>query len=448
MQEYFKQLGIGIIMFNSITLAGAQELEVSLSEALALAMENNKSLKVQYLEEKLAEESIKMSKGNLLPSLSANGNYSYYVDRQVIFMPGSFVGSETSPVVDVAVGGRNTFNTSLMFQQPIISETARRQIKGAKLEEAIQKQLTLDHKAQLTVLLASTYLKALLIGESLKLNQQSLERNMRSLEDSRSLLRQGKNLKIDTLRNFIAVENLRTTVSFLESEHEVTLLHLGQIMGLQGADRLVLTDSLEPDNSIRLFAAADYIVEERLSSRPDIQQRKLSVELNRSLVSQSRAQRLPTLTMIGAYQMQAQADNRQFDSYRWPRTSFLGLQANIPLFTGNKINSHIRQSKFRAQASELELQDATDKARTEVAALESKLREVLQRLTAFERTVDAAELNYKIVNDRYKNGLSSRLEITDAELSLTEAKMNRLSAVYNVRIAKLEMNKALGLLSN
>ena len=146
--------------------------------------------------------------------------------------------------------------------------------------------------------------------------------------------------------------------------------------------------------------------------------------------------------------MQAQADNRQFDSYRWPRTSFLGLQANIPLFTGNKINSHIRQSKFRAQASELELQDATDKARTEVAALESKLREVLQRLTAFERTVDAAELNYKIVNDRYKNGLSSRLEITDAELSLTEAKMNRLSAVYNVRIAKLEMNKALGLLSN
>ena len=92
--------------------------------------------------------------------------------------------------------------------------------------------------------------------------------------------------------------------------------------------------------------------------------------------------------------------------------------------------------------------DAMEKAKTEVAGLESKLKEVLQRLTVFERTVEAAEMNYRIVNDRYKNGLSSRLEITDAELSLTEAKMNQLHAVYNVRMAKLEMDKALGLLAN
>lgn len=448
MKNNTKQMVIGFLMLSTMTLGWTQELKVSLSDALILAKENNKSLKVHYLEEKFAEESIKVSKGNLLPSLSANGNYSYYFDRQVIFMPGSFVGSETDPVVDVAVGGRNTFSTSLSLHQPIVSEAARRQVKSAKIEKAQQGQMTLDHKAQLTVLLTSTYLKALLIRESLNLNQQSLERNLRSLDDSRSLLRQGKSLKIDTLRNFIAVENLGTTVNYLESQYEVTLLQLKQIMGLQKDDVLMLTDNLQYDNSIRHFETTDHAVDEILSNRPDLQWRKLSVELHKSLMSQSQAQRLPTISVVGSYQLQAQADSRQFDAYRWPRTSFLGLQANVPIFTGNKINSRIRQSNLRTQTSELELLDAMEKAKTEISGLESKLKEVLQRLTVLERTVEAAEMNYRIVNDRYKNGLSSRLEITDAELSFTEAKMNQLHAVYNVKIAKLEMDRALGLLSN
>ena len=51
-----------------------------------------------------------------------------------------------------------------------------------------------------------------------------------------------------------------------------------------------------------------------------------------------------------------------------------------------------------------------------------------------------------IVNDRYKNGLSSRLELSDAELALTEAKMNQLTLIFNLKIAKLHLDKALGIL--
>ncbi len=438
----------GLLMLTIVTLVRAQELKISLTEALTIAGENNKSLKVQYLEEKLAEESVRNSKGNLMPSLSVNGNYAYYFDRQVIFMPGSFVGNEANPVVDVAVGGRNTVNTSLLFQQPIVSEAARRQVQGSKVALDMQRQISRDQKAQLNVLVTSTYLKALLIRESLKLNEQSLERNLKSLDDSRALLRQGKNLKIDTLRNFITVENLRTTVTYLASQYQVTLLQLKQIMGVDHEVNVELVDSLRKDNSTQYFHIDDHSADEILSHRPDIQHKKLSVEHRKILSRQSQAMRLPQLSLIGSYQLQAQADNRQFETYRWPRTSFLGLQASIPIFSGNKINSGIRQTALRAQASHIEWQDATERAKTEVATLESKLTEVIQRLSLLEKTIEAAEMNYKIVYDRYQNGLSSRLELTDAEFSLSETKMNQLQAIYNVRIAKLEMDRALGLLSN
>jgi outer membrane protein TolC len=88
---------------------------------------------------------------------------------------------------------------------------------------------------------------------------------------------------------------------------------------------------------------------------------KLNVELRKNLLSQSKAQRLPTRSVIRMYQIQAQADNRTFDSYRWPKTSLLGLQANVPIFTGNRINSRVRQSNIQLQTSVLRLEDGTEK---------------------------------------------------------------------------------------
>jgi len=78
--------------------------------------------------------------------------------------------------------------------------------------------------------------------------------------------------------------------------------------------------------------------------------------------------------------------------------------------------------------------------------LENNLKEVFQRLSIQEKTVHAAQMNFNLVNDRYKNGLSSRLELSDAELALTDAKMNQLYSIFNVKLAKLQLDKALGIL--
>lgn len=424
----------------------AQNKVLSLDQALRLAQENNKSLKIKSYEEQYTHEEIKISQANMLPSVNASGNYSYYFDRQVIFMPGTFTGNETEPVVDVAVGGKNTFNTYVTLSQPIVNESARRQIKAAKLQNAIGGLNTKDYKSNLTLEVSVVYLKILLIQESIRLNEQSLKRNNRSLADSRSLYVQGKSLKIDTLRNFILVENLKTTLAHLENQHRVSILHLKQILGLEAQTEVTLSDSLKHDVEVRFFDAVEKSYQEVFTNRPDLQQKQLNIELSRNLLSQNRAMRLPTISLVGAYQIQAQADNIKFESYRWPKTSFVGLQANIPLFSGNRINSKIRQSTIQLEKSELEYADAKDKTETEIATLENNLKEVFQRLTTQQKTVEAAQMNFNIVNDRYQNGLSSRLELSDAELALTEAKMNQLYSIYNVKIAKLQLDKALGVL--
>ena len=436
---------IGAALLATANLQG-QDRELSLAEALTLAAENNKALKVEILQMKSAQEETNVSKSFRLPTISAGGAYSYYFDRQVIFLPGAFTGNETEPVVDVAVGGKNVFNSYISLHQPIVSEAARRQVKASQISESIEKLDVREHHADLIMGVTSTYYNALLIQESIELNKQSLERNMRSLEDSRVLLLQGKSLKIDTLRNFIIAENLRTNIGYLENERKVALLHLQQLLGISQGERLVLTDSLKHDAEVRYFAAGESMNADAIQNRPDIQIKKLKVELGRNMLTQSRAQRLPTLSLVAAYQIQAQADNRNFESYRWPKTSFVGLQANVPIFSGNRIKSRVRQSNIQLESSILSLEDATEKANTEIVALQNNLKERFQRLSVQERTVQAAEMNFKIVNDRYKNGLSSRLELSDAELALTDAKMNRLNLIFSAKMAKLQLDKALGIL--
>ena len=424
--------------------AQGQEKALSLQEALVLARENNKGLKGKMLESESAKIQTQVANAAMLPTVNAFGNYSYYFDRQVIFMPGTLVGNEGEPVVDVAVGGKNAFNTYLSLNQPLVSETARRQIKSARLQEEVELLNVKDHYGDLTMKVTIAYYQALFIQESVRLNKQSLERNLRSLDDSRSLLLQGKSLKIDTLRNYIVVENTKTTVTHLQNQHRVILLQLRQLLGIPDDTSLVLTDSLRHDADERFFAAVRTSHNEAVQNRPDIQLHKMRLKLAESNLSQNRAERLPTLSLVAAYQIQAQSDDRQFDDYRWPKTSFVGLQANIPLFSGNRNNARIRQANVLIQKNQIELEDATEKAKTEIETLEINLKELVAKMSIHERTVQAAEINYRIVSDRYKNGLSSRLELADAELSLTEARLNQLHNVFHVKVAKLQLDKAIG----
>ena len=445
MKTTIKLFIIGLINFLPLTI-NAQDVRLSLDEALQLAMEKNKSLKVKSHEEEFRKEEVTLSRANMLPSINASANYAYYFDRQVIFMPGVFTGNDSEPVVDVAVGGKNTFNTYVSLSQPVLNESARRQIKASKIQSAIGGLDTKDFRSNLTLEVSTVYLRSLLIHESIKLNKQSLDRNNRSLANSRSLYAQGKSLKIDTLRNFIVVENLKATILHLENQHKVSLVNLKQMLGLEANQEVTLSDSLRHDFEARYFAAEPTSYNEAFQNRPDIQQKQLFIELNKNILSQSRSMRMPTVSLVGAYQIQAQADNLKFDSYKWPKTSFVGLQANIHLFSGNRINTKIRQSAIQLEKSEIEYTDAKDNAQTQIVTLENNLKEVFQRLAIQKKTVEAAQMNFTIVNDRYKNGLSSRLELSDAELVLTDAKMNQLYSIFNVKIAKLQLDKALGVL--
>ncbi|EPL7678764.1 TolC family protein [Elizabethkingia anophelis] len=425
----------------------AQKKELSIQEALTMARQGNKTLQIQILEEKRATEQIRESKGRLLPDISAGVAYSYYFDRQNIFLPGSFAGTNKA-VQEVAVGGRNAFNGFVSLYQPVMDLGLHRLTEASRINEKIQTEKTEDLKSRIALGVSTRYLGILMMKRQLTLLEQSYERNVRALKDSRALLAQGKGLKADTLRSYIAVENIRSSVSYLKNNIEVSGMELKRLIGLEDTRELELTDQLESE--IKTDRTDFLNVSEALEiaeiNRNDLSVQELVIAMQQQKLYATKAELLPKIALIGQYQIQAQADNLKFNNYAWPRTSFLGLQISVPIFNGGQSKSRINQARILTQQEQVRLNDLKDEIKTTLASIISKWKEATSQLEIQVTTVQSAELNHQMTEDRFKNGLGSRLELTDAELALTQAKINYLQAVYNLRILHTELQHALGVL--
>lgn len=438
---------ITLLLFIGSSPLFAQKKELSLQEALSMAKQGNKTLQVQVLEEKHAIEQTRESRGRLLPDISAGVVYSRYFDRQNIFLPGSFAGTNKA-VQEVAVGGRNAFNGFVSLYQPVMDIASYRLTKASKINEKIQIEKTEDLKSQVALWVSTRYLDILMMKRQLILLQQSHERNVRALKDSRALLAQGKGLKSDTLRSFIAVENLKSSVSYLKNSIEVSGMELKRLIGLEDAQELELTDELESDIQANQteFLTVSKALEIAETNRNDLNVQELTLELQQQKLLAARAALLPKLSLIGQYQIQAQADDLKLNDYVWPRTSFLGLQVSIPILNGGQNKSRIGQARIAAQQEQIRLKDLKEEVKTTLASIISKWKEATSQLEIQITTVQSAELNHQMTEDRFKNGLGSRLELTDAELALTQAKINYLQAIYNLRRLHTELQYALGVL--
>ncbi|AMR41240.1 TolC family protein [Elizabethkingia anophelis] len=441
-----------ILIITLLLLVGsrplfAQKKELSIQEALTMARQGNKTLQIQILEEKRATEQIRESKGRLLPDISAGVAYSYYFDRQNIFLPGSFAGTNKA-VQEVAVGGRNAFNGFVSLYQPVMDLGLHRLTEASRINEKIQTEKTEDLKSRIALGVSTRYLGILMMKRQLTLLQQSYERNVRALKDSRALLAQGKGLKADTLRSYIAVENIRSSVSYLKNNIEVSGMELKRLIGLEDTRELELTDQLESE--IKTDRTDFLNVSEALEiaeiNRNDLSVQELIIAMQQQKLYTIKAELLPKIALIGQYQIQAQADNLKFNNYAWPRTSFLGLQISVPIFNGGQSKSRINQARILTQQEQVRLNDLKDEIKTTLASIISKWKEATSQLEIQVTTVQSAELNHQMTEDRFKNGLGSRLELTDAELALTQAKINYLQAVYNLRILHTELQHALGVL--
>jgi outer membrane protein TolC len=157
-----------------------------------------------------------------------------------------------------------------------------------------------------------------------------------------------------------------------------------------------------------------------------------------------KAGKLPTLSLVGQYQVLSQTNDLKLGEAQWPSVAFAGLQLNVPLFQGNGNVQRVKEARLAEQQSALQLTDAHEQLKVEIRQVVASLHETTERLQTQRIVKETAEQSYQIIQYRYEKGVASRLELTDAELALTTADSNYLEAVYDYLSAHIRLDRVVG----
>lgn len=421
----------------------SQARELSLQNALQLAAKGNRQLQMQFLETHKATEAVKEAKSYLLPTVTVNSGYTAYGERPVTYLR----NENSSPKLnDVRVGGRFAFDASISATYPLVNHGLQSNIRLAGISEQIRKEESREIAEQVALNISQLYLTVLMNREQVAVLQQSLLRNEKALKDSRSLFLQGKNLKTDTLSNYISVQNLKAAVSARENNIHVLSAQLKQLMGVEDSVEFVFTDSLafHEIGKMNHISSSGYSI--AVDNRKDVKIQSLQIEQEKEKLEKEKAGFKLQLWAVAQYQVQSQADNLKVWNYGLPRTSFAGLRLSIPIYSGHRLKYKTAQSDAAIRQGEVAMAELKSSIQTELISLSANLQEARNQWQIQRQNVEAAQINYTMMNDRYRHGLGSRLELTDAELGLTKARLDHLQAVYSIRLIELQLKKAMGVL--
>ena len=133
-----------------------------------------------------------------------------------------------------------------------------------------------------------------------------------------------------------------------------------------------------------------------------------------------------------------------FGAGTWNRSSNVMVTLNWTIFDGFATRGKVRQAKVDLHQSRLDNSQLRNTIRLEVRDALGNVSEASQRVAALGETVDQARRGVNIAEVRYRNGVGTQLEVLDAQVALTQARVNRITAIHDLAVAVAELRRAVG----
>lgn len=430
---------IFLMIFAGTCFLSAQEntMNLDLETAIQITLEKNTALNVAKLEVDKSEEKLREASSGLFPNIDASGQYQRYIEKPVIFLPSG------SPFGDVLeIGSNNSYFGAISASIPVFSlglyngigiAAKNVELNSANLRFAEVSTIGDVKKVFYSVLLARE-LKDVII--------QSLQNAMEQLENVTRLNKQGVVSDYELLRSELQVENLRPQVIQAENDYEIAKENLKVIIGLKSEQKINISGELDFNEQPSI--SEEQLFDDLLTSNPQLEIiNKQEIITNRT-ISLEKSSYFPSLAAFGNYQYQSQAEDFKFSDYRWVSTFVVGLQLQIPIFNGFKTPARVEQANITLDQVKKQKEGLTETLKTKLQYILYAIEQNTISIKGQEKNVELAQQGYEIARTRFENGLGTQLEVNDADLVLRRASLNKLQAIYELRIAEVELQMILG----
>jgi len=430
-----------IFLLFPLAMIFAQEqnssLNLTLKQAQDYAVSNNKAVKSAKLDVMASRAAVWETISAALPSVEGSGSFTDNLKLMTTLLPGEFFG-QPGEKIPVTFGSKYNTGVSvqasmLLFNAPLYIGIETTKLAN-KLSEQNLERTELDTKESVS----TVYFLILVAEESLRILDSNIVNLNETLRSVKSMYQVGMAESTDVdqmMSNVTMAENSRSTL-LRNIELDYNLLRFQ--LGVPGNTEISLTETLE--NLIDQINV-DAILSQNFDINNNVDYKLITMqeEISKLTVMSQKASVLPTLAGFYTYGTNGMGD--KVSDQRWFPNSMVGLQLSIPVFASGQRYTKIKKAQLDLSKARNNKALVTDQLLMQEKQLRYDLVNANLQYLSQKDNVEVSKRVYTSMENKYRQGMASSLELTQANSQYLQAENNYITSLMSLLQTKVALDK-------
>jgi outer membrane protein len=428
--------------------ATAQQRTLTLSDAVALGLENSKSLHASLMKSEYADAKSSEVSASLYPTLKANLGYQNLsnIPPAAVILPKNAFGPGFPPQpVDVTLSPviLNTYSARATLQQPLFT--------GWRLQSAVDNaEYTANavhddyekDRQQLLYDIKAAYWNVYRAKEMKRLTDENVAQMTQHLDDIQNMFGQGMATTNEVLKTKVQLSNSRVLQSDAENNVTIALISFNSIIGLPLGTEITIGSQLTPRT--KEFPGVQQLLATAFQHRADVQGMEWRMHAAESGITAARAGWMPQIFLTGNYYY-SRPNQRIFPAQDVFKDSW-DIGVNLQFDIWNNLTTVHQTNEASAQYEQVKdsFGMLKDGVTLEVTQSYLTFEQAKKKIELAQLSVDQASENLRVTREKFKAGLTTNSELLDAEVALLQAKLQLVQSQVDHELAEARLQKAIG----
>jgi outer membrane protein TolC len=402
------------------------DTNLTLSNTILIAFQNNKDIQMQEQEVAIASANILGATSPFLPQINLQGSYTH--NDKVLAPANIFSGFKNDNLAQLALsqsiysGGANMAN----FNQSKLSLEVQQETLRAK-------KMDVEFEAK------KIYYGLLLAYETERIASEALDQAVAHYENVKHMYEQGTASRFDLLQSGIQVSLLEPNVVKAKNEIDSLKADLNKLLARK-IDSLIQTKEKLDYSFIGIkeneFLKAAYL------NRPEMKLKSLGIDIDKWGIQMARSGYRPTIDLLGNlnYRSNNLGNMLNQKQQNWN----VGISVNIPIFEGFSTKAKVAAATALYAQSKIDKDNLVDSIAVEVRKACLNLKEAASIIRSQKDNVAEAKEALRIAEVSYQNGVAINLDVLDSQVSLAQIQTNLASGIYDYLMALAYLDRSIG----
>jgi outer membrane protein len=426
----------------------AQQRSLTLDEAIALGLQNSKSLHSSLMKSDYADAKSGEMNANLYPSLKGQLSYQNLsnIPPAAVILPRNAFGPGFPPQpVNVALSQviLNNYTARATLQQPLFT--------GWKLQSAadnaeytanaVHNDFEKD-KQQLLYDIKSAYWSVYRADEMKRLTDENVAQMTQHLDDIQNMFKQGMATTNEVLKTKVQLVNARVLQSDAENNVRIAMISFNSMIGLPLNAEISIASTLTPRT--KEFPEVEQLLGTAFAQRADVQSMQWKVRAAESGITAAQSGWMPQLFLTGDYYY-SRPNQRIFPAVDVFKDSWdIGVNLQFDIWNNLTTVHQTGEAKAQYEQTKDAFSMLKDGITLEVTQDYLNFDQAKQRIDLEQLSVDQANENLRVTREEFKAELTTNSELLDAEVALLQAKVLLIQSLVDYELAEARLQKAIG----